>query len=58
MFFSVMTRNVNWEISSKNLVTFKRWDRINDKILILWELAEKYNFFLGGDELSKKEGLG
>ena len=29
--FSVMTKNLNWEISSKNLVTFKRWDEINDK---------------------------
>ena len=26
-----MTKNLNWEISSKNLVTFKRWDEINDK---------------------------
>ena len=21
-----MTKNLNWEISAKNLVTFKRWD--------------------------------
>ena len=26
MFFSVITKNLNWEISTKNLVTFKRWD--------------------------------
>ena len=26
MFFSVMTKNLNWEILTKNLVTFKRWD--------------------------------
>ena len=25
MFFSVMTKNLNWEILTKNLVTFKRW---------------------------------
>ena len=25
MFFFVMTKNLNWEISAKNLVTFKRW---------------------------------
>ena len=31
MFFSVMTKNLNWEISIKNLVTFKRWDGVNDK---------------------------
>ena len=31
MFFYVMTKNLNWEISSKNLVTCKRWDRVNDE---------------------------
>ena len=31
MFFSVMTKNLNWEISTKNLVTFKRWDEVSDK---------------------------
>ena len=25
MFFSVITKNLNWEISTKNLVTFKIW---------------------------------
>ena len=31
MFFSVMTKNLNWKISTKNLVTVKRWDGVNDK---------------------------
>ena len=31
MFFSVMTKNLNWEILTKNLVTFKRWDGVNDE---------------------------
>ena len=31
MFFSVTTKNLNLEILSKNLVTFKRWDRVKDK---------------------------
>ena len=31
MFFSVMTKNLNWEISTKNVVTFQRWDGDNDK---------------------------
>ena len=30
-FFSIMTKNLNREISTKNLVTFKRWDGVNDK---------------------------
>ena len=31
MFFSVITKNLNWETLDKNLVTFKRWDGIKDK---------------------------
>ena len=31
MFLSVMAKNLNWEISTKNLVTFKRWNGVNDK---------------------------
>ena len=31
MFFSVMTKNLNQEISTENLVTFKRWDGVNDE---------------------------
>ena len=27
-FFSVIIKNLNWEILTKNLVTFKRWDGI------------------------------
>ena len=30
MFFSVMTKNLNWEILTKNLVTFKRWEGFKD----------------------------
>ena len=31
MFFSVITKNLNWETLTKNLVTFKRWDGVKDK---------------------------
>ena len=31
MFFSVITKNLNCEILTRNLVTFKRWDRIKDE---------------------------
>ena len=31
MFFSIMTKNLNWEIITKNLVTFKRWDGVKDE---------------------------
>ena len=29
MVFSVKTKNWNWEVSTKNFVTFKRWDSVN-----------------------------
>ena len=31
MFFFVITKNLNWEILTKYLVTFKRWDGDKDK---------------------------
>ena len=31
MFFSVITKKLNWEILTKNLVTFKRWDRLKNE---------------------------
>ena len=31
MFSSVITRTLNWEILTKNLVIFKRWDVVKDE---------------------------
>ena len=31
MFFSVITKKLNWEILTKNFGTFKRWDGFNDE---------------------------
>ena len=33
IFFSVITKNSNWEILPQNLVTFKRYDGIEDEKL-------------------------
>ena len=30
MFFSVITKNLNWQILTKNSVTSKRWDAVKD----------------------------
>ena len=46
MFFFVISKNFNWEILTKNLVTFERWDGVNDEKL---QFTEKFNF--------QKEGL-
>ena len=31
MLFSVTTKNLNWEILTKNVITFKRWDGVKDE---------------------------
>ena len=31
MIFSIITNNLNWEILTKNLVTFKRWVGVKDE---------------------------
>ena len=46
MFFFVITKNLNWEILIKNLVTFKRWDGVKDEKG--WEFTEKPDFKKGG----------
>ena len=30
-YFSVVTKNLNWGMLTKNLVTFKRWDGFKDE---------------------------
>ena len=35
IFFSVVTKNLKWEILTKNLVTFKKWDGIKDENFII-----------------------
>ena len=31
MFFSVITKNLNWNILIKNVVTFKMWNGVKDE---------------------------
>ena len=31
MFFSILTKNLNWKILVKNLVTFKKWNGIKNE---------------------------
>ena len=33
MFSSIITKNLNWKILTKNLVTSKRWDEVKDEKL-------------------------
>ena len=40
MLCSVITKNFNWEILTRNLVTFKRYDGVKDKKNFL-EFMEK-----------------
>ena len=51
MFFSVITTNLNWEILTKNLVNFKRWDGVKD---------EKFEYYGGllKNPIFRREGEG
>ena len=58
IFFSVMAKNLNGEISTKNLATFKRWGwGYGWKILILLEFPEKSDFFEWEGENEKKNNV-
>ena len=44
MFFFVITKNLTWEISTKNLVTFKRWEGLRMKNLNIMRVHWKIQF--------------
>ena len=53
-FFSVITKNLNWKISTKNLVAFKTWDGVKDeKFYIMW-VHWKIQFLERGEGFRKK----
>ena len=57
MFFSVITKNLNWEILTKNLVTLKRWNGLRIKnfniVGVHWKI-----WFLGEGRGSQKQYIG
>ena len=55
MFFSVVTKNLNWGILTKNLVTFKRWDEVNDEKSDYYEGSLKNPIFKGGWSLTENQ---
>ena len=65
MFFSVLTKNLNWEILTKNLVTFKRWTGVKDKNFDIMEVHWKIQFLgrvspknnIWGNYLKREGGL-
>ena len=48
MFFSVITKNLNWEVLTKNLVTFRRWNVVNLEKFQCHEDLLKNLIFSGG----------
>ena len=49
MFFSVITKNSNWENLTKNLVIFKRSNWVKDeKLEYFWGSRENCRIFRGG----------
>ena len=64
MLFSVITKNLNWEISTTNLVTLvNRWDEVKDENFnmgILWKIwllgGFTKNQYIGGEIVWKGGG--
>ena len=50
MFFSVIIKSLNWDILTKNLVTFKRWDGLRMKHFNIKEVPPKNLIFSGAHE--------
>ena len=59
IFFSAITKNSNWDILAKNLVTFKRQDGVKDENLfgVGWRGVHKKQGELG-QFVNLREGLG
>ena len=61
MFFSGITKNLNWEILTENLVTFNRWDGAKNEKFQYHGHSQKDMIGGEGHEkpgLGKKEGRG
>ena len=50
MFFSVLSKNLNWEILTKNLVTIKRWDEVKDEKFQYYGRSLEKPIFMGFHE--------
>ena len=55
MFFSVITKNLIWEVLTKNFVTFKRWDGLRMKNFNIMGVRWKIRFLRG---FTKKQYIG
>ena len=54
MFLSVITKNLNWEILTKNLVNFKRWNGVKDEKFEYFGGSLKNSIFRRRGEVNKK----
>ena len=58
MLFSVIPKNLNWEILIKNLVTFKRWNGVKDeKFQYYWDPLKNPIFRRGSQKTSIQRGI-
>ena len=58
--FSLSTKNLNWEVLTKTVVTFKRWDGVNGRKILIRarEGGVTKNQYTNKGELPRREGLG
>ena len=48
MFFSLIIKDLNWEVLAKNLVAFKKWDGVKDEKFQYYGGSLKNLIFRGG----------
>ena len=58
MFFSVITKTLNWEILTKNLITFKKCDGVKDEKFYGGSLKDPIFKTGGGGVLMKNQYIG
>ena len=58
IFLHVITKNLNWEILAKSLVTFKRWDGVKDEKFYYLSLQKNQIFKGGGGGFMKNQYIG
>ena len=58
MFFSVITKNLNREILTQNLVTFKRWDGVKYEKFEYYGCSLKNPIFREEKGVTKKQYTG
>ena len=57
MFLPRKNKNSSWEVLTKNLVTFKRWDEVKDKKFVMLRRFSKNPVYRRGGGVVQKTNI-